>query len=346
VQPEDVRPRVVPDRIRRGLRDRDECEVQVREQQSLHDLGQWCSQLGALRAVDPGMTAAQGKELLLGLGVAEHLVRGLADKPRRREHEGLSLHRVDPADRGGDVRAERGGDPVVDRETRPGADVDLLVEAVHRVLRQRLHVLPAVEPTQPAEARVVHLDVTAVALAENAALDVRRLQLAPHGDDPAGVVDECLRHVQRAVLALAEAEDHVDSVLAGRGRDPLHLRPVAGDRVFAVARDESHAVDAVDHDRFAPLGHVAGEAASHRYPDLREEPVPETDRGDRDQVPATRLVQQHRAGVDVKDGAGAFQRRLERSAEVQVRRCRTDDLIQQSHGTRFRRMMLHDPTLA
>jgi hypothetical protein len=118
--------------------------------------------------------------------------------------------------------------------------VDLLTEAEHRVLGQRLEVLPAVEGAELPERGVVHLDVTTVALTEHGTLDVGGLELAADRDHVAAVADERLRHVQTAPGTLAEPEDHEDAVLGGGRGDPLHLGAVAGHRVLAVAGDELH----------------------------------------------------------------------------------------------------------
>ena len=78
---------------------------------------------------------------------------------------------------------QRIGSAAIQRERRPGCDMDLLVHRVHRVLRQRLDVLGAAERAQPSDAGVDHLKIGAVALSEQGALDVGGLELAALEDD-------------------------------------------------------------------------------------------------------------------------------------------------------------------
>lgn len=118
--------------------------------------------------------------------------------------------------------------------------MDLLAQAVHRVLGQRLEVLPAAEPTQSTQPGVVYLDVAAIALAEHAALDMGRLQLAAHRQQRAAVVDERLCHVKAATVALAEAQRDVDPMVGRRRGDPVHLGTITRHRVLAVTGDELH----------------------------------------------------------------------------------------------------------
>src|SRR5258708_16768109 len=101
------------------------------------------------------------------------------------------------------------GEWIVQREARPGADMNLLVLGVHRVFGERLKMLPAAQRAQsPDVGAVVDGKIAAVALAEHRALGMRRAQLAAPGDGFALGAAYPLRHVQSSPLAFHISHTH------------------------------------------------------------------------------------------------------------------------------------------
>lgn len=98
-------------------------------------------------------------------------------------------------------------------------------------------MLCAVQGAEPAERAVDDLEVAAVALAEQAALDMGRLELAAVQEHAAVGGDHGLGDVEAAVVLLAVAERDGDAVLSGGAADRGHPVAVGGERGGVVAAD-------------------------------------------------------------------------------------------------------------
>src|SRR5471032_775875 len=97
------------------------------------------------------MAAADVQERMFLGGVAKLVDHGLGDQCAGTEDETRALDSVNLARGVIDLPAKRMRERVVQREARPGADVNLLILGVHRVFRQWLQVLPAAQRTEPAD---------------------------------------------------------------------------------------------------------------------------------------------------------------------------------------------------
>ncbi|EWS53747.1 hypothetical protein X551_03450 [Methylibium sp. T29] len=207
--------------------------------ETLGVLRQRLGQQAAVGCVDARIAPAFEQQLSLRRVVAaqqrHHLLR---DRGAGGDHEALAFHGVDAAGGGVHLRAQRMGAAAVEREAGPGGDVHLLVLRVHRVLRQRLQMLPAAQRADASERGVVHAEVAAVALAEHGALHVRGLELAAPRHRAALGVDDPLAHVEAAAGLLAVAHHDHDGVVAGRLGDAIGLRRAVDQRVIVVALDE------------------------------------------------------------------------------------------------------------
>src|SRR5690606_32979530 len=82
-----------------------------------------------------------------------------------------------------------------------------------------------------------HLEVAAVALAEQGAFDVGGFEFAAVEDDGSGFVDDALRHVERAFGSFGESEGDDDVVFSGGQAQSHHLGGVHGEGGRAVAQD-------------------------------------------------------------------------------------------------------------
>lgn len=121
------------------------------------------------------------------------------------------------------------------RVDRPGGDVDLLPLGDVQGLEEWVHVLPAVELSQPAELRFGDgLEGVTGAIAVDELLNVGGLDLAAVVNDVALRVDEALGDVARRVVDLGEAKRDVNLVVAGRSADAAHLLRVDGEGVLPV----------------------------------------------------------------------------------------------------------------
>src|SRR5258708_22339270 len=95
------------------------------------------------------MAAAVVQERMFFRAVAQFIDHGLRDHRAGAKEEAGALDRVDLARGVVDFEAERMRERVVERKTRPSADVNLLVLSIHRVFRQRLQMLPAAQGAEP-----------------------------------------------------------------------------------------------------------------------------------------------------------------------------------------------------
>src|SRR5206468_11544234 len=110
----------------------------------------------------------------------------------------------------------------------------------HRVLRQRLKMLPAAQRAEPTELRDgMHGKIAAIALTEGRPLGMRRPQLTALGNGLSIGGNQPLGDVEAATVALAQTEHNVDSRLLGRLADALGLWAVVGQRVVEVPLHES-----------------------------------------------------------------------------------------------------------
>jgi len=194
-----------------------------------------------VRCPDRREAAALEQQLSLHrIVAAQRLQHLLRHRRARRDHEALPLDRVDAACGVVDLGAKGVGAAAVQREARPGGDVHLLVLRVHRILRQRLQVLPAAQRADAPERGVVDGQVAAVALAEHGALDVRRLELAPVRNRCAIGVDDPLPHVEAAAALLAVAHHDHDPVVPRRACEPVGLGRAVDQRIVVIALHELH----------------------------------------------------------------------------------------------------------
>ena len=94
-----------------------------------------------------------------------------------------------------------------------------------RIAGERVVVLPAGERADAADGGVDDAEPAAVALAPDHALVEGGRDLAPLEDELAVGVEDELRIVERAVIALVDAEHDDDAMRARRGGDRVRHRP-------------------------------------------------------------------------------------------------------------------------
>ena len=154
------------------------------------------------------MAAAGVQEGVFFGRVAQLVDHGLRDHRARAEEETRALDSINLARRVVDFPAKRMREGVVQREARPGADVNLLVLGIHRVFRQRLQMLPAAQRTEPSHvSAIMDGEVAAVALAEHGAFGMGRPQLAALRNGLAVGPDQPLCDIEAAALAFGHADD-------------------------------------------------------------------------------------------------------------------------------------------
>ena len=193
-QPRDVGPGVVSRGIGGVLRHADHAEIDIGIQNAFLIRWKLLGQRTAVRPIDHRMAAAGMQERMFLRGVAELVDHGLGDHCAGAEHEARALDGVNLARGVVDFPAQRMRERVVQREARPGADVNLLVLGVHRVFRQRLQMLPAAQRAEPADVgAIMDGEIAAVAFAEHGALGMGRPELAALGDGLAIGTDQPLR---------------------------------------------------------------------------------------------------------------------------------------------------------
>src|SRR5258708_16831024 len=150
------------------------------------------------------MAAAFVQEGMLFRAVAQFIDHGLRDHRAGAKEEAGALDRVDLARGVVDFEAERMRERVVERKTRPSADVNLLVLSIHRVFRQRLQMLPAAQGAEPSNVgAIMDGEVAAVALAAHGAVSMGRPQFSALRAGLAVGTDQPLSHRTAAALPSA-----------------------------------------------------------------------------------------------------------------------------------------------
>src|SRR5260370_4311927 len=150
------------------------------------------------------MAAGFVQERMFFRAVAEFIDHGLRDHRAGDKEEAGALDGVDLARGVVDFEAERMRERVVERKTRPSADVNLLVLSIHRVFRQRLQMLPAAQGAEPSNVgAIMDGEVAAVALADNGAFSMGRPQFSAFRDVLAVGPDKPLTHQYTSHFAIA-----------------------------------------------------------------------------------------------------------------------------------------------
>jgi len=231
----------VPDRIGGRLGVGDHGKIDICNQQSLLARVKRFGERRPVRPVNPCMPAAGLQELALFGTVAQGFDHRRTDDTAGGKHETLAFGGIHLAGRAVDLRPEGIGGAGVKAEARPGRDMHLLVLGIHGIFGQRLQMFPAAQGAKPADRRVVHGYVAAVAFAEHGALDMGRLELAPPCDRlTVGTIDP-LAHIERAASPLRDAENRRQVVAFGSIAQRLVLRTVDLDGVFEIPADKLHA---------------------------------------------------------------------------------------------------------
>ena len=231
----------MPGRVGRGLGQRDHSQIDVGDHQPLHGLFQTAAKLRTIGRVDARIATADQQKLLLHLVLAQQLVHGRGDHRAGRDHKALALHRVDLAHGVVHVGTQRMRPAAIDRKAGPGTDVDLLVLRIHRILGERLQMLPAAEHAHLADGRVDHVQIAAVPIAEHRALDMRGTQFAARHLHLPGVVEQRLRDVETAARALAETHRQPEIERARRIGQALEFRRAERQRIVEIALHILHA---------------------------------------------------------------------------------------------------------
>ena len=127
------------------------------------------------------------------------------------------------------------GEDRPDQRARKLRDMDFLVLRHQRVAGERIVVLPAGQRADAADGGVDHREAGAVALPPDHPLVEGRRDLAALEHQRAVGVEDELRVVERAVVALVDAEHDDHAVLARRGAHRLRHRAGHDDRVVVEA---------------------------------------------------------------------------------------------------------------
>ena len=219
--------RIMPGRIGGVLRHPDHAEIDIGIQNAFLVGREFLGQRTAVRPVDHRVAAAGMQEGVLFGGVAELVDHRLRDDRAGAEEEAGAFDRIDLAGGVVDLMAERMRERIVQRKTRPGADMHLLVLGVHRVFRQRLQVLPAAQRAEPADVgAIMDREIAAVAFAEHGALGMGRPQFPALGDGFAVGADQPLRDIKTAAVALGQPEHRGQFGALHGVADFLRLRAV------------------------------------------------------------------------------------------------------------------------
>ncbi len=138
----------------------------------------------------------------------------IGEPARRIDHETARLERVMT-----DRHLHLVGEDLADHRARELRRVDLLALRHQGVAGQGIVMFPAGERADAADRGVDDLEARAVALAPDHAFVKRRGDLAALQHHRAIGIEDQLRIVERAAVALVDTEDHDHAVLARRGRD-------------------------------------------------------------------------------------------------------------------------------
>ncbi len=209
-QRQQLRPRVVADRIHHPLALDDQRHVEIGDKDALAR-GQRRHDVVAFRRDDRGHAAAANAApgALVGRDFRDLL---LGQPAGGVDDEAAAFQRV-VADRHLDLV----GEDLPDQRAGKLGDVDLLVLRHQRVAGERVVVLPAGQRADAPHRSVHHLQPGAVALAPDHPLMEGRRDLAALQPQRAVGVEDQLRVVERAMVALVDAE-HDDEVVPAGGR--------------------------------------------------------------------------------------------------------------------------------
>src|ERR1700712_5075150 len=204
-QTKQLGPRVVTDRVHHALALDDQTHVEVGHQEALA-FAQRLAQMVAFGRDDRRHAAAAQRFLHAHVG-ADALDLIFGQPAGRVDDEAARLECVMPQ---GDLQLV--GKDTTDHGARELRAVDLFVLRHQRVARERVVVLPASERADLGERSVDDLEAAGVALAPDHALVKGRRELATLEQDAAIFAEDDLRVVERAMIALVDAEHHDDAV--------------------------------------------------------------------------------------------------------------------------------------
>jgi hypothetical protein len=207
-------PGVVTDRIHHPLALGDQREVKIGDKDSLAAGKRWYEVIALRRHDRSHAAAAQAlAQTFLGRDLGDLFfgqpAGGIDD-------EAPTFERV-MSDRHLDLV----GEDLPDQRSRKLGGVDFLMLRHQRIAGEGVVVLPAGQCTDATDRRLHDLQARAVPLAPNHALVERRCDLAPLEQERAIRIEHELGIVERAVIALVDAEHHDHAMTPGRLRDGL-----------------------------------------------------------------------------------------------------------------------------